>query len=385
MVIGDGQGTVGLGYGKAKEAGLAVQKGIEEAKKNLFTVPLAGSTITHPVLGRGRGRPGAAQAGRARAPASSPAARPGPSSRWPASTTSWPSPSGSSNSINVAQATVAGLRALKRPDEIARLRGKSPEEVTPGRRVAGLSRDPAGPARTRRRWRDGCEPRSRSPRSSRRIGTKPKHRGTLRALGLHGIGSTQHPARPPGDPGHDRPGPAPGQVGAGVGGSSRVKSSRPEAGARLDPAAAAGRARHRRQGRQDRRPGHQGPGRPRQRQARLRGRPAAADAAHPEAQGLQEPVPGGVQRDQPGHPGRLRRRRGRARRPCGPAGLVHKHGLVKVLGRGELTRRLDVSAHAFSPSAPRRPSRRLAAGSRCCPRRSATAGPPAKGNALTNR
>src|ERR1700752_1520978 len=57
MVIGDGQGTVGLGYGKAKEAGLAVQKGVEEAKKNLFKVPLAGSTITHPVLGEaGAGR-----------------------------------------------------------------------------------------------------------------------------------------------------------------------------------------------------------------------------------------------------------------------------------------------------------------------------------------
>ena len=48
MVIGDGQGRVGLGYGKAKEAGLAVQKGIDEAKKNLFDVALAGSTITHP-------------------------------------------------------------------------------------------------------------------------------------------------------------------------------------------------------------------------------------------------------------------------------------------------------------------------------------------------
>jgi len=41
MVIGDGNGRVGLGYGKAKEAGLAVQKGIEEARKNLFDVPLA--------------------------------------------------------------------------------------------------------------------------------------------------------------------------------------------------------------------------------------------------------------------------------------------------------------------------------------------------------
>ena len=57
MVIGDGKGRVGLGYGKAKEAGLAVQKGIEEARKNLFDVPLAGSTIVYPVLGvSGAGR-----------------------------------------------------------------------------------------------------------------------------------------------------------------------------------------------------------------------------------------------------------------------------------------------------------------------------------------
>ena len=57
MVVGDGNGRVGLGYGKAKEAGLAVQKGIEEARKNLFEVPLAGSTIVHPVIGEsGAGR-----------------------------------------------------------------------------------------------------------------------------------------------------------------------------------------------------------------------------------------------------------------------------------------------------------------------------------------
>ena len=57
MVVGDGNGRVGLGYGKAKEAGLAVQKGIEEARKNMFDVPLAGSTITHPMIGEaGAGR-----------------------------------------------------------------------------------------------------------------------------------------------------------------------------------------------------------------------------------------------------------------------------------------------------------------------------------------
>jgi small subunit ribosomal protein S5 len=51
VVIGDGAGHVGLGYGKAKEVPLAIQKGTEEARKNLLKVPLAGSTITHPVTG----------------------------------------------------------------------------------------------------------------------------------------------------------------------------------------------------------------------------------------------------------------------------------------------------------------------------------------------
>jgi small subunit ribosomal protein S5 len=130
MVIGDGQGNVGLGYGKAKEAGLAVQKGIEEAKKNLFSVPLAGSTITHPVLGEaGAGRvllkpaapgTGVIAGGAARAILEMAGIHDILAKSL-----------GSSNSINVAQATVAGLRALKRPDDIARLRGKTPEEVTP--------------------------------------------------------------------------------------------------------------------------------------------------------------------------------------------------------------------------------------------------------------
>ena len=51
VVVGDGNGRVGLGYGKAKEVPLAIQKGTEEAKRNLFSVPLAGSTITHPIIG----------------------------------------------------------------------------------------------------------------------------------------------------------------------------------------------------------------------------------------------------------------------------------------------------------------------------------------------
>src|SRR5580700_2472355 len=130
MVVGDGDGKVGLGYGKAKEAGLAVQKGIEEARKNMFEVPLAGSTITHPILGEsGAGRvllkpaapgTGVIAGGAARAILEMAGIRDILAKSL-----------GSSNSINVAQATVAGLKGLKRPDEIARLRGKSPEEVTP--------------------------------------------------------------------------------------------------------------------------------------------------------------------------------------------------------------------------------------------------------------
>jgi len=50
VVIGDGAGRVGLGYGKAKEVPLAIQKGTEEAKRNLFNVPLAGSTILPPIM-----------------------------------------------------------------------------------------------------------------------------------------------------------------------------------------------------------------------------------------------------------------------------------------------------------------------------------------------
>ncbi|MDQ1437114.1 MAG: small subunit ribosomal protein [Acidimicrobiaceae bacterium] len=132
MVIGDGNGKVGLGYGKAKEAGLAVQKGIEEAKKNLFDVALAGNTITHAILGEaGAGRvllrpaapgTGVIAGGAARAILEMAGIHDVLAKSL-----------GSDNSINVAHATIAGLKGLKRPDEIARLRGKTPEEVAPKR------------------------------------------------------------------------------------------------------------------------------------------------------------------------------------------------------------------------------------------------------------
>ncbi|MGH9059484.1 MAG: ribosomal protein S5, partial [Acidimicrobiales bacterium] len=119
-----------LGYGKAKEAGLAVQKGIDEARKNLFEVPLAGTTITHPIIGEsGAGRVMLKPAAPGTGVIAGGAARAilelaGIHDILAKSL-------GSSNGINVAHATIAGLKGLKRPDQVARLRGKSPEEVTP--------------------------------------------------------------------------------------------------------------------------------------------------------------------------------------------------------------------------------------------------------------
>ena len=129
VVVGDGGGNVGLGYGKAKEVPTAIQKGMEEAKKNLFAVPLAGSTITHQVLGRHDSarvllKPaapgtGVIAGGAARAILEAAGVHDVLAKSL-----------GSSNAINVSRATIEGLRQLRRPDDVAAMRGKSAEEVT---------------------------------------------------------------------------------------------------------------------------------------------------------------------------------------------------------------------------------------------------------------
>ena len=130
VVIGDGAGRVGLGYGKAKEVPLAIQKGTEEAKKALFEVALAGSTITHPVLGRlGAGRvllkpaapgTGVIAGGAARAILEEAGIHDVLCKSL-----------GSANAINVARATIEGLRSRERPDEVAKRRGIPAEDFVP--------------------------------------------------------------------------------------------------------------------------------------------------------------------------------------------------------------------------------------------------------------
>ncbi|NND74139.1 MAG: 30S ribosomal protein S5 [Ilumatobacter sp.] len=130
VVVGDGNGRVGLGYGKAKEVPLAIQKGTEEAKRNLFEVPLAGSTIIHPVIGEtGGGRvlmkPAAAGTGVIAGGAARIILEEAGVHDILCKSL------GSANHINVARATIAGLKSLQRPDEIAKRRGIPAESFVP--------------------------------------------------------------------------------------------------------------------------------------------------------------------------------------------------------------------------------------------------------------
>ncbi len=130
VVVGDEVDRVGVGYGKAREVPLAITKAVEDAKKNLFTVPKHGSTITHEVLGRFDAarvllRPasegtGVIAGGGVRAVLELGGVR-----------NVLAKSLGTTNPINMAKATVAALQDLRRPEDVAKIRGKRIHEVLP--------------------------------------------------------------------------------------------------------------------------------------------------------------------------------------------------------------------------------------------------------------
>lgn len=130
VVVGDGEGTVGIGYGKAKEVPAAIQKGIEQARRDMEVIPMAGQTIVHEIVGvHGASRvlikpaapgTGVIAGGAVRQILEAAGIRDALAKSL-----------GSPTHLNVARAAMKALQGQRRPDEVARLRGKEPEEIVP--------------------------------------------------------------------------------------------------------------------------------------------------------------------------------------------------------------------------------------------------------------
>ncbi|MFC6285923.1 30S ribosomal protein S5 [Nocardioides sp. GCM10027113] len=143
VVVGDGEGLVGVGYGKAKEVPAAIAKGVEEAKKHFFRVPRIQGTIPHPVQGEKAAgvvllRPAAPGTGViAGGPVRAVLECAGIHDVLSKSL-------GSSNQINIVHATVEALRMLEQPEAVAARRGLAVEDVAPAALLKARTEVPAG-------------------------------------------------------------------------------------------------------------------------------------------------------------------------------------------------------------------------------------------------
>ena len=184
VIVGDGNGTVGVGYGKAREVPTAISKGVEEAKKNFFRVPRIAATIPHPVQGEAAAgvvllRPAAAGTGViAGGPVRAVLECAGIHDVLSKSL-------GSSNTINIVHATVAALKQLEEPAAVAGRRGLDIDQVVPAR----LLRMQAAAVRGREGERLMATT-LRITQIKSKVSEKQNQRDTLRSLGLKRIGVT---------------------------------------------------------------------------------------------------------------------------------------------------------------------------------------------------
>jgi len=179
VVVGDEVDHVGVGYGKANEVPSAIAKAVEDAKKNLFQIPKYKTTITHQVVGRyGAGqvllKPASEGTGVIAGAGVRAVLELGGVRDILAKSL------GTANPINLLMATVEGLKALKRPEEVARLRGKRIDEVIKPhsekraeQAAAAAAGAPAAPAATAEAPAAQAEAAPAKPRRSSRPAAKP--------------------------------------------------------------------------------------------------------------------------------------------------------------------------------------------------------------------